>query len=322
MNTLVSVIIPVYNVEKYVADCIESIIRQTYTNLEILLVDDGSKDNSGQICDEYAKRDGRIKVIHKENGGVSSARNKGLELAQGDYVTFVDSDDFVSKEYVQALYTNMQEQNADLTFCGFVFSGKKNVSGKEKRPSRMEIDFNSPNTIKYMGRFLRVGSYIMGSSCRVLYKKETIEGLSFQPNIRIGEDLLFVLNAIARAKTVSSIEKDLYFYRVNEESAIQSYKKEYLQNQEDLYEEVQKIFAGYKTKKLLNIYRATLCYECFLNEIKFKQAEKQENIRRIRKSELYRYFTLWNGFKVSAFSRKVKYVIIWGLIKTGLQRLV
>ncbi|HFI0794571.1 TPA: glycosyltransferase family 2 protein [Streptococcus suis] len=106
---LVSVIVPVYNVEKYLVQCIDSIINQTYQNLEIILVNDGSTDNSGKICDEYAKKDSRIKVIHKENGGLSDARNKGLDFMTGEYVTLVDSDDYLEHNCIENLYIYMQK---------------------------------------------------------------------------------------------------------------------------------------------------------------------------------------------------------------------
>ena len=119
MEDLISVIVPIYNVEKYINRCIDSIIEQTYTNLEIILVDDGSTDNSGSICDEYAKKDNRIKVIHKENGGVSSARNVGLDTAIGQYITFVDSDDYIEKKYCEILLKTLKKQKADCVACGY-----------------------------------------------------------------------------------------------------------------------------------------------------------------------------------------------------------
>ena len=119
MNKLVSIIIPVYNVEKYLAECIESVLKQTYQNIEILLIDDGSPDNSGKICDEYEEKDSRVRVIHKENGGVSSARNVGLEQANGEYITFIDSDDFVSESYIEELYIALENGNSDLAFCKY-----------------------------------------------------------------------------------------------------------------------------------------------------------------------------------------------------------
>ena len=117
MDSLVSVIVPVYKVEKYLSKCLDSIVNQTYKNLEIILVDDGSPDNSGKICDEYAQKDSRIKVIHKENGGLSSARNAGLDIATGEYIAFADSDDSVHLDFVEKLYRAIKEENADIACC-------------------------------------------------------------------------------------------------------------------------------------------------------------------------------------------------------------
>ena len=115
---LISVIVPVYKVEKYLRECVDSILAQTYTNLEIILVDDGSPDNCGKICDEYAQNDSRIKVIHQENGGLSAARNAGLDIATGKYIGFVDSDDYAELNMFEELHKRIIENNADLSICG------------------------------------------------------------------------------------------------------------------------------------------------------------------------------------------------------------
>ena len=116
---LVSVIIPAYNIEDYIGRCLDSIISQTYKNLEIIVVDDGSKDHTGEILDNYAKKDRRIKVIHKENGGVSSARNKGIEVAEGDYIGFIDGDDLIEPGMYKTLVDLLEEENADIAHCGY-----------------------------------------------------------------------------------------------------------------------------------------------------------------------------------------------------------
>ena len=118
-NILVSVVVPVYNVEKYLSRCIDSISRQSYSNLQIILVDDGSKDNSAVICDEYSKKDTRISVIHKTNGGLSDARNVGIDNAKGDYICFIDSDDFVRETYVEDLLNAILKYNSDIAVCLF-----------------------------------------------------------------------------------------------------------------------------------------------------------------------------------------------------------
>ena len=117
---LVSIIIPVYKVEKYLPNCIESILRQTFKDFELILVDDGSPDNCGEICEEYAQKDSRIKVVHQPNGGLSAARNSGIDIAKGDYLTFIDSDDFVFPHYLEILVKLCQENDADMSVCSSV----------------------------------------------------------------------------------------------------------------------------------------------------------------------------------------------------------
>ena len=118
MDEKISVIVPVYNVEQYLERCVDSIINQTYKNLEILLVNDGSTDNSGQLCDELAKKDDRIRVIHKENGGLSDARNVGIDEAEAELIGFIDSDDYIDEDMYETLYRQLRESNADLSMCG------------------------------------------------------------------------------------------------------------------------------------------------------------------------------------------------------------
>ena len=119
MTDLITIIVPIYNVEKYINKCIDSILSQTYSNIEIILVDDGSPDNCGIICDQYASMDNRIKIIHKLNGGLSDARNVGLDIATGKYVTFIDSDDYIESTYVECLYNLLKKYNADMSICEF-----------------------------------------------------------------------------------------------------------------------------------------------------------------------------------------------------------
>ena len=117
MNELISVIIPVYNAEKYLNRCLDSVLNNTYKNLEVILVDDGSTDMSGRICDEYAKKDCRIRVLHKENGGTARARNTGLKIAKGDYIAFVDNDDFVHPCFYEYMLSSMESSSADVAIC-------------------------------------------------------------------------------------------------------------------------------------------------------------------------------------------------------------
>ena len=137
MNPLISVVVPVYNVEKYLDRCITSIVEQTYENLEIILVDDGSPDNSGAICDNWAKKDSRIKVFHKENGGAGDTRNYGVEKATGEYIAFVDSDDVIAPNYFEILYSNLVKYNADISCCDyFEFFDDQQITFNNDQSSR------------------------------------------------------------------------------------------------------------------------------------------------------------------------------------------
>ena len=131
MTDLVTVIVPVYNTEKYIKKCVDSILGQTYTELEVILVDDGSTDSCPRICDSYAERDSRVRVIHKENGGLSDARNAALDIVSGSYVTFVDGDDYIEKNYVEYLYSLIKKYGADMSICSY-----KSVDADGK-PSKM-----------------------------------------------------------------------------------------------------------------------------------------------------------------------------------------
>ncbi len=205
MNELVSVIVPVYKSEKYLRRCVDSILAQTYTNLEIILVDDGSPDNCGKICDEYAAKDLRIKVVHKENGGVSSARNAGLEVFTGEYLTFIDSDDYVEKTYVESLVDNMDDSTG-IVVCSY----------RSLNPDLELIeDFLICNTtivsvIDDAFDFMEK-SVNYGILCK-LFKKETVSGLCFDEKICNGEDALFCAQAYVKVKTIKYIPKILYSY--------------------------------------------------------------------------------------------------------------
>lgn len=130
----ISIIVPVYNVEKYLEKCVRSILAQTFTDFELILVDDGSPDSSGAMCDQFAKQDERVKVIHKENGGLSDARNAGIEIATGEYLGFIDSDDYIADDMYELLYTNIVKEDADLSICGIydVYEGKEPVEKQQQ----------------------------------------------------------------------------------------------------------------------------------------------------------------------------------------------
>lgn len=206
----ISVIVPVYNVEKYLPKCIDSILQQTFTDFELLLIDDGSPDNSGIICDEYASKDNRIQVIHKKNAGVSAARNTGLEYAQGKWITFVDSDDWLEKDCFQTCINHIKAYNLDLLQFSY-----KQIDKTKK------IQLHIEQTPK-----LKFEQYIASKKINLtvwggFFNKEIItkNNIKFDTRLKLGEDQLFVYRYIASCNFCMKINHSFYNYRYNNESA-------------------------------------------------------------------------------------------------------
>ena len=210
---LISVIVPVYNVEPYIAECIESIQNQTYKNLEIILVDDGSKDNSGDICDQYASYDERIKVIHQENGGLSAARNAGIEVAKGDYIAFVDSDDYIGQTMYEDLLHLLKEHSLDMIGCS-VFRDKSGTIIEGCNDEQLEIyEKDDALRLAMHDEFTSVWNK--------LYKQDIVKDIRF-PVGRKFEDSATSYLYVANANRVGHINRCYYYYRVNPNSITQT----------------------------------------------------------------------------------------------------
>lgn len=210
MSKQISVIIPVYNVEKYLSRCLNSVIEQTYRNLEIILIDDGSPDSSSRICDEYASKDNRIKVIHKENGGLSSARNAGLAVCSGDYIFFIDSDDWLVDENVLLEFIETAEKNQS----DFVYSLMNRTSDR------------SCSKMKTNERFLENDLFFLSnpylfSAWNKLYASALFQNIQFVPG-RINEDVDIIPLIFAKAKKISRLNRSTYNYYCNTNSITRS----------------------------------------------------------------------------------------------------
>lgn len=213
MMSLVSVIIPIYKVEKYLNECIESVVNQTYKNLEIILVDDGSPDQCPQICEEWKLKDERIKVIHKMNGGLSDARNAGLQIAQGEYIGFVDSDDWIAPDMYEKLLYRIQKENADICACGIMnFS-----NGRQEALKVCEIVGDSE---KILAMIYKNTDYPV-AACNKLYKHKCWDDFEF-PKGKICEDAFTTYLLVDRAERIVQITDPLYFYRIRENSIMTS----------------------------------------------------------------------------------------------------
>lgn len=229
MEPLVSVVIPIYNVEKYLDRCVSSVVNQTYRNLEIILVDDGSPDNCPAMCDAWARRDGRIKVIHKKNAGLGMARNSGLEVANGKYICFFDSDDYVDGTTVEKCVNNAEEHQADAVIFGICV-----VCDDEKMaPKKISGDqyvFQDGEVLETLLPGLFTYRYGVGvSSCGRMYKRSVFEenGLRFRSERElISEDAFFALEFYSKANTVIIVPENLYFYYYRTVSLSRQYRED------------------------------------------------------------------------------------------------
>lgn len=202
----ISVIIPVYNCEKYLPDCLESVLAQSFTELEIIVIDDGSTDKSGKICDEYAKKDARIQVIHQANRGVSASRNTGIEHMTGDLVSFIDADDTLDPDMYEFLYLLMNRYGADIVHCGY-----RHVVGEEIRlvhDTRKVVVQNQEEALQCL-----IGAKLfVGSLWNKLYKAELVKNLTFDENLKINEDILFNFLLFSKAKKTVFADYAKYNY--------------------------------------------------------------------------------------------------------------
>lgn len=201
----ISIIVPVYNVEKYLSRCIESILSQSFSDFELILVDDGSTDRSGEICDEFAKKDPRIRVFHKANGGVSDARNAGLDLVTGKYIGFVDGDDYIENCMYRVLWDMIQKDEADISVCG-VFNSFEN----QKRPQCEEMDAFVCNGREAFAITL-AGKKMPASLCNKLYRREIFSQRRFLVG-KTYEDAFFLPSLLLDAEKVSVTTEPLYNY--------------------------------------------------------------------------------------------------------------
>lgn len=221
-NPKVSIIIPIYNTEKYLKKCLDSITNQSYKNLEIILIDDGSTDNSGKIADEYAKKDTRVKVIHQKNAGQSAARNRGLKIASGEYISFVDSDDEIAKTFIKKLLNPyLDNSNTSLTVCGLRYNWLKTRTSSEVflKPLRTRHKYESKKA--YILYLLAIDGRLY-SSFNKIYKKEFLNNISFDEKLNFAEDTKFVLdylNNTPNQSTISFVLEALCFYNYGTETS-------------------------------------------------------------------------------------------------------
>lgn len=250
MNELISIVVPVYNVEKYLGTCVASILKQTYSNIEVILVDDGSTDCSGKMCDYYMGLDERIKVIHKKNGGLSDARNKGIIQAEGEYITFIDSDDVVSSDYVEYLYNILEENDGEIAICDPVhcYPNEKIVFEQET----FKRVYKAEDAIVEM---LYQKSFLVAAWGK-LYKKDYFAEIKF-PEGMLFEDSAVMYKIFDKAKKIVYGNAKLYGY-MHREGSITT--KEFSKRDCDILTICQQL-AEYMSNRSEKLQRAARSYQ-------------------------------------------------------------
>lgn len=278
MEEKISIIVPIYNAEEWLEKCIESIINQTYKNIEILLINDGSTDNSLKICEKFAKKDSRIIVIDKSNEGVSKTRNVGIEKSTGNYIKFVDSDDWIEENICEELLKLIKEEKTDLAICGLnIYKHNQILRTPHLKKKIVEIK-KGIEEFKYINK-------VFASPCNKLYKKEKIKEL-FKIDLDSGEDLLFNLEYLKNIDKISITEKCLYNVCLDNETSLnRKFKKNKLDINLDLLDKQMEFCSNLYGKQAENnfLYNSyVLLLHAFLLQIQ-KMLDKNETKEIIKK---------------------------------------
>ncbi|MEE0930952.1 MAG: glycosyltransferase [Acutalibacteraceae bacterium] len=265
-NPLISVIVPIYKVEDYLKRCVDSIINQTYNNLEIILVDDGSPDNCPQICDNYAKQDSRIKVVHKKNGGLSDARNAGMKVATGEYISFIDSDDWIDLNTYMLTVEKMIETNSDIGAFNIILV----YDDKEISPDlsqEFEV-MNSEQAIETTIDNIKVRTPVWNK----IYKKDLLKDLEFKKG-KLNEDEFFTFRVLDKANKIVYLHRQNYYYYQRATSIMGKYSVKRLDMVEGVRERL--LFISENYPGLYNKAKISFCFTCLYH---YQKLLKNANI--------------------------------------------
>lgn len=271
---LISVIVPVYNVEKYLKKCVDSITSQTYKNLEILLVDDGSTDSSGQICNEFEKNDARIKVIHKKNGGLSDARNAGLDRAKGQYYAFIDSDDYIQDNTIEIMLNAIKKNKSEIAVCNMIRFLEEGETVQFYCPTDHEVLYQGNQRYKTLNQ---------PSVCNKLFEAKLFEGIRF-PKGKYYEDTFVYHEVLYRANSIVLTGTDSYWYLSREDSILG--QPQYTERYFDFIEAVYKR-ADFLLKHDVQPYAKEACLSLYA-AIANAESNIEENTKTIEKFSIAR----------------------------------
>jgi len=303
---LISIIVPIYKVENYLERCLNSILKQTYINLEIILIDDGSTDSSGSICDNYSKKDKRIVTIHNENQGVSASRNNGLNIANGKYITFIDSDDFVSENYIEELYKMITLNNADMAIIG---NDEQYNDGIIKMNKKLKVTINAEKTIKKILEEKYISSVCWGK----MYKKTLLDDIKFDTNINIGEDFKFIIEVLDKANKISiDTKQNLYHYKMTENSVTKqkNRKNDWLEEiklTESMFKPIEEKYPKIKSRAIQRYIRVNITF--LTNMIKENDEELKNEIEQFYKRVSQYKFTYIFRTKAN-IKYKIKFILL------------
>lgn len=305
---MISVIVPVYNVKKYLDACVQSIVNQTYRDMEILLIDDGSTDDSGDLCDKWLEKDARVKVFHKENGGICSARNYGLAHCRGEYIAFVDSDDMIDVNMMQHLYEAIKKEHADVAACyECAFINENEITTYYEDNQEIKVE----NHEQYLWHF---NEHFRGATTWVwnkLYTRECIGNLDFDEKIKKMEDIVFSSKVAVNIKKCVWLPERLYFYRQREGSIMHDVKPDLLRDYVSAIEvefmalqgEASELFQSEHLKRCLS-----MLYSVSKQAKEAGLTESRQNCRRAYR-EMYRK----NHALISFGTDAVKYFLLQNL---------
>lgn len=322
MSKKISVVVPIYNVEQYLERCVESIVNQTYTNLEILLVNDGSVDNSDEIIQKFLLKDSRIKRIYKENGGLSDARNVGMLQASGDYIIFIDSDDYIEKEMLESLYNQIEKEQADVSVCN-VMNEYVNKKSPQCADENLYFVYNQQQFLK---EYL-LGEKVPGSICNKLLKMEIARQLQF-PKGKIYEDAFYQydLMQIAQKYVVNTKPYYHYFHRANSITTTMFKQRDlvYIEIYQKFYNY---IVAKYPAMEEVAFFRLAYAYfyifDKMLQVANSSKLEQYQEVKTFLKKHAFRIFKnkyFRKGRRIAAIALKINVNIYSQLLKKDIQK--
>lgn len=300
---MISVIVPIYNTQEYLSKCLQSIINQTYKDLEIILINDGSTDSTLEICKRYSETDKRIKIINQKNQGVSTARNSALKIAKGDYIAFVDSDDYIKNNMFEILKDSMERNKCDISICDFIIEKTETC---EEKSNIIEKVMTPKEGIKNM----LLNDDFGGHVCNKLYKRSLFSNIKFDKEIKICEDLLINVEMFLKSNSVVYTSQKLYYYVTRMGSATNNQIfSEQSYTSKIAYQKIEKILANDKDLLIYSKYFALISNYNYIKELKYSSKYYK---KKYLKTSLHEFRKNFSAYKLMASNKgKLKLMLIY-----------